>query len=221
MNSDDQVYDAARLAIASLNKAWMKTPEADGVPETTSRLAEQDISKAAFVRSPASLKPVVHHLEATLQEARSFATEIAAALAVLAPALRWMQSASYTDEVLGAGFSENYAWCELIGAQGFFKGDDFNLGFLLLGPGRHYRDHYHPAPELYWPLTAHSFWKKGASAFVERRQGEVIWHPSMEIHATITREKPLLAAFAWTREAHIGARLCATDGGPGNQPVAG
>ncbi len=109
------------------------------------------------------------------------------------------------------GFSQNYAWCEVIGAEGFFRGDDFNLGFLLLGPNRHYLDHYHPAPELYWPLTGASKWKKGDGAFEIKEAGSIIWHPSMTVHATITEDKPLLAAFIWTRHATIGARLCALD----------
>jgi hypothetical protein len=129
---------------------------------------------------------------------------------VLAPALHWEQSESYTDDILGAGFSDNYAWAELIGPKGFFAGNDYLIGVLLLGPHRHYLDHYHPAPELYWPLTEPSDWRKGdGQPFVTRKQGEVIWHPSLVTHATITHEKPLLAVYVWTRNVSVGARLCA------------
>ena len=69
------------------------------------------------------------------------------------------------------GFSENYGWCEIIGPQGFFKGDDFLLGLLMLGPQRHYKDHYHPAPELYWPLTGPTEWKQGAGGFETKPGG--------------------------------------------------
>ncbi len=73
-------------------------------------------------------------------------------------------------------FSENYGWCEIIGPQGFFKGDDFILGLLMLGPHRHYKDHYHPAPELYWPLTGPTEWKQGAGGFETKQAGAVIYH---------------------------------------------
>lgn len=122
-----------------------------------------------------------------------------------------MQSESYSDEVLGEGFSKNYGWCEIIGKHGFFPGNDFIFGFLLLGPSRHYLDHYHPAPELYWPLTEPSRWKKGDGEFVSKSAGSFIWHPSMTVHATITEGSPLLAAYAWTRDTVKGARLCALD----------
>ena len=98
-------------------------------------------------------------------------------------------------------------WCELIGSEGFFPGDDFRLGFLMLGPHRHYSDHYHPAPELYWPLTGPSDWKKGAGGFETRQAGEVIWHPPLRVHATKTGNTPLLAVWSWTREAGTPARL--------------
>jgi Dimethlysulfonioproprionate lyase len=183
----------------------------EGVDETLERLGQQDLSDGAFRRVSPQTKPVVRHLNETISDCAGLIPQLAQGIAALAPALHWVQSDSYTDEILGAGFSENYAWCEIIGAGGFFRGSDFNLGFLLLGPDRHYLDHYHPAPELYWPLTRGSLWKKGDGAFVERRRGEVIWHPSMVVHATITRDRPLLAAFGWTQHADIGARLCALD----------
>jgi hypothetical protein len=189
----------------------LKARGGDGVDETLARLAEQDVSDAAFLAAKPASKPVDRYLAETLVAARVLDHRLADGLSVLAPHLQWLQSETYSDAILGEGFSQNYAWCELIGACGFFAGSDFNLGFLLLGPNRHYLDHYHPAPELYWPLTAPSEWKKGDSGFVARQQGEVIWHPSMVVHATITRDSPLLAAFAWTRHAQIGARLCALD----------
>ncbi len=84
------------------------------------------------------------------------------------------------------GFGENYGWCEIIGPQGFFKGDDFILGLLMLGPQRHYKDHYHPAPELYWPLTGPTEWKQGGGGFETKQAGAVIYHAPNVHHATKT-----------------------------------
>jgi Dimethlysulfonioproprionate lyase len=169
------------------------------------RLAEQDLSTAQDVTTRS--KPVVRHMPDLLQAVTAMFPEIASALAAIGSQLCWSQSSSYTDGILGEGFSDNYAWAELIGPAGIFPGDDFTLGFLLLGPNRHYIDHYHPAPELYLPLTAGSYWKKGDGDFIERRQGEVIWHPSMVIHATKTFAAPLIAAYVWTRDVATPAKL--------------
>jgi Dimethlysulfonioproprionate lyase len=179
----------------------------EGVAETLSRLAEQDISDQSFVMPGSQLQPVCIFVPHVIFAISHLNVNLASATAEISDHLRWVQSASYTDAALGEGFSKNYAWCELIGPQGFFKGSDFLLGFLLLGPHRHYKDHYHPAPELYWPLTAPSDWKKGDGHFTPRQAGEIIWHPSTITHATITHDKPLLAVYAWTRDVEIGARL--------------
>jgi hypothetical protein len=179
----------------------------EGVEETLNRLAVQDISRPSFVVPEPQQQPVCMFMPDVISRASQLNAALAIAAASVTDHLRWVQSASYTDAVLGEGFSKNYAWCEIIGPQGFFKGSDFLLGFLLLGPHRHYKDHYHPAPELYWPLTAPSDWKKGNGPFTSRQAGEIIWHPSNVIHATITHDKPLLAVFAWTRDVATGARL--------------
>jgi hypothetical protein len=121
--------------------------------------------------------------------------------------LQWRQSASYTEHFLGAGFTANYGWAEIIGPHGFFAGDDFLLGLLMLGPDRHYPDHYHPAPELYWPLTSGSFWSRDGKPFVAKPQGSTIWHPAMALHATITNDMPLLAAWCWTAATATPAKL--------------
>ncbi len=182
----------------------------EGVENVIYRLSEQPLKDENFKAPEPATKPVVKHLDATLAAARTLDAELSDALKVLAPALHWEQSASYTDALLGAGFSDNYAWAELIGPKGFFAGNDYLIGVLLLGPHRHYLDHYHPAPELYWPLTEPSDWRKGDDQpFVTRRQGDVIWHPSLVTHATITHERPLLAVYVWTRNVSVGARLCA------------
>src|SRR5262249_3356270 len=111
------------------------------------------------------------------------------------------------DRLLGTGYMDNYAYAELIGPNGFFPGDDFLMGLLLLGPGVHYRDHHHAAPELYWLLTGPSEWRGGAGEFEMRDAGSMIWHKSRIVHATRTGATPLLAVWAWTRDVNEPARL--------------
>ena len=81
------------------------------------------------------------------------------------------------------------------------------LGLLMLGPNRHYKDHYHPAPELYWPLTGPTDWKQGAGGFETKPAGSLIWHIPWKVHATITDEKPLLAVWSWTCDTMTPAKL--------------
>ena len=202
----EETFDDARWLIGAIARG-LAARKGDGVPQVLERMAEQNVSREAFHAPAPARFPVLRHYAECVAETMLLDADLAAALAAIEDHLCWRQSPSYTDAVLGEGFSQNYGWAEIIGPHGFFKGDDFLLGVLMLGPNRHYRDHFHPAPELYWPLTGPTQWKKGGSAFVERSAGSIIWHPSNVIHATITHEKPLLAVWSWTSDTGTPARL--------------
>lgn len=203
---NQELYDNARWLTGAVARGLAARP-GEGVPDVLARLAEQDMSPAAFrEQEPAGL-PVLVHLPQCIGECMLLDPDLAAAIAAIEDALCWRQSESYSDDVLGEGFSANYGWAEIIGPNGFFRGDDFLLGLLMLGPNRHYRDHYHPAPELYWPLTPASQWSIHGGPFAEKAQGATIWHPPMAMHATITGDQPLLAVWSWTRDVATPARL--------------
>jgi hypothetical protein len=188
-------------------RSRLKSAVGEGVGEVLARLDEQD-TRAASILTPAPLTlPVLIHLDMCLDEAFLFDASISQAIAELRPYLQWRQSKAYNDALLGTGFIQNYGWCEVIGPNGFFRGDDFLLGLLMLGPNTHYRDHFHPAPELYWPLTSDAEWLKGDEQLTPKAAGTVIWHRPNVIHATRTRARPLLTIWSWTRDTGTPARL--------------
>jgi hypothetical protein len=179
----------------------------DGVAEVLERLSGQALDLADLHTRTSSQLPVLHYLPQCTAETMLLDPDLAAAIAAVADHLQWRQSAAYNDKVLGEGWLANYGWSQIIGPQGFFTGEDFLLGFLMLGPDRHYRDHYHPAPELYWPLTGPSDWKQGSGTFETKPAGATIWHKPNEIHATRTTAKPLLTVWCWTRNTMTPAKL--------------
>lgn len=179
----------------------------DGVTEFLSRLSVQDFGRRTFAAPEPQTQRVTRYLPQCLAEAKKIEARLVAKLAATAKHLHWRQSASYSDALMGEGFLDNYGWCEMIGPHGFFPGDDFRLGLLLLGPDREYRDHFHPAPELYWPLTGPTRWRKGTGRFCKQRGGTVIWHDANMIHATRTGSRPLLAVWCWTRDTARPAQL--------------
>lgn len=203
--TDTLEYNARQL-VAAVTRS-LSARHGEGLAEVLERLSAQDLGPSQFREPEPRGLPVLSHLPQALGEAMLLDAGLAAAIAAVEDGLQWLQSASYTDGILGAGFTANYGWAEIIGPNGFFAGDDFLLGLLMLGPDRHYIDHYHPAPELYWPLTSGSFWSRDGGPFAEKPQGAVIWHPSMALHATITHETPLLAVWCWTRDVGTPARL--------------
>ena len=179
----------------------------DGVLEVLSRLNEQEVGFDAVQQPEPTTLPVLSYFDQCFSEVTTFDGEIARALTDLYPHFRWRQSKAYNDELLGKGFLANYGWCEIIGPNGFFQGDDFLLGLLMLGPHQHYRDHFHPAPELYWPLTSDTEWRKGDEALAPKAAGTVIWHRPNITHATRTCSKPLLTMWSWTKDTATPAKL--------------
>lgn len=204
MNHD--VFDNARWLIGAIARGLQEN-QGEGIAETLDRLSEQQIDAAHFREPEPRFLPVLRHLAQCTAETMLLDAGVAAAIASLEGHLQWRQSASYSDAVLGEGFIDNYGWCEIVGPHGFFNGDDFLLGLLTLGPGRHYKDHYHPAPELYWPLTGGTQWRQGDGGFEAKDAGSIIWHRPNVVHATKTGDAPLLALWSWTRDTGTPARL--------------
>ncbi len=191
--------DAARHRLETYNHA--------NVEEVLARLGEQATGFEAIRHPEPGSLPVLTYLDQCLDEAMHFDAALARSIADLRPHFQWRQSKAYSDAVLGTGFIENYGWCEIIGPNGFFSGDDFLLGLLMLGPHQHYRDHFHPAPELYWPLTSETEWRMGDEPLAPKAAGTVIWHRPNVVHATRTRGAPLLTLWSWTRDTATPAQL--------------
>ena len=203
---DQKTFSDARQLIALIQHGLQSRPCAP-TRHVVARLAEQSLNETDFTAQAPMTLPVLAHFSACIAQVQQLDSALANQLNIVQPALKWQQSSGYSDDVLGAGFSANYGWAQLIGPKGFFAGEDFLLGVLMLGPHRHYLDHNHPAPELYWPLTSHSQWRREPASFMEKSAGEIIWHEPFQIHATKTFEQPMLAVWAWTKDVATPAKL--------------
>jgi hypothetical protein len=115
--------------------------------------------------------------------------------------LRWVTYDAYPPDMIGRRFPVAHAFATLIGRDGFLPADDFELGLFLIAPRTLYRDHCHKAPELYMPLTGPHEWRFGADeTWMEYKAHIPIWNEPMQVHATLVRDIPFLALFAWTRD---------------------
>jgi quercetin dioxygenase-like cupin family protein len=200
---NDNIYGPAMWIIDSIRRSL----KGEGAGEVKARLAHQDLSPAAVLDQEPRRLAVCRYFPECVAASMFMALDVAAALAEIDEFLHWRQNPNYSDAVMGEGYMDNYAYAELIGPMGFFPGEDFLMGLLLIGPGRHYPDHHHSAPELYWLLTGPSEWRREDGDFTRKRAGETIWHPAGTSHATRTLESPLLAVWAWTQDVSEPARL--------------
>jgi hypothetical protein len=202
----DDLFENVRWLIGAIARA-LHARDGEGVSEVLRRMAEQDLSAAAFSPPEPAAIPGLRHLAHCIGETMLFDADIAAAIAAVEDSFKWRRTETYTDALLGEGFVDNYGWIELVGPHGYFPGDDFLMGFLLLGPHINYRNHHHPAPELYMPLTPGSAWSKDRGAFEVKPAGAIIWHPPMVAHATVTAEHPMLAFWCWPSDTHTFTKL--------------
>jgi hypothetical protein len=203
---NDDLYGAATWIIDAIRRSL----KGEAAAPVKARLATQDLSPAAMIEPAPQRLPVTRYLPECVAASMFMNPDVAAALAEIEEFLHWRQNPNYSDEVMGAGYMDNYAYAELIGRKGFFAGDDFLMGLLLLGPGIHYRDHHHAAAELYWLLTGPSEWRRSMGDFELRHAGDMIWHEPHIVHATRTGATPLLAVWAWARDVNEPARLTET-----------
>jgi hypothetical protein len=202
------MHASATWLLEAAGRALNLCREEEGVDEALKRLAAQDVSEAAMRPCAPRRLPACRHLPRGVAAALSLDSGLAAAIADVEDCLEWRQTPNYSDEAMGQpGYLDNYAHAEVIGPHGLFPGDDFLFGLMILGPGLHYLDHYHPAPELYWLLSGSSEWKRGDGGFELKRVGATIWHTPMTVHATRTLEEPLLTLYCWTRDVAEPARL--------------
>jgi hypothetical protein len=158
---------------------------------------------------PARLeKPAVALLPAALAAARqSPLAELAAAFGALEPSLAWTQNPNYSDAKLGAGYMAGYAYADVVGPRGLIASDTVAMGALLLGPGRLYPDHTHPATELYHVLSGTADWSRDGGDFAAQPPGRRIFHPPWMRHAMRVGEETLFAWYGWVGDVRVAADL--------------
>lgn len=113
---------------------------------------------------------------------------------------------------IGDGYTHGNMNCELIGPNGnAFRHPDFTMGLFFMVPQILYRDHNHPAPELYLPLTGPYGWRFGLGPWQELKAGSVIWNTSELPHAMRVYDVPFLAIYSWPRDVNHPCRVVHAD----------
>jgi hypothetical protein len=127
--------------------------------------------------------------------------ELAAAIAAAAPHLDWVTYDAYDPAQIGEDFRSGHAFASLIGGGAPVGAEDFDFGLFLIRPHVLYRDHCHPAPELYAPLTGPHGWRFGPGTPVMIRPAhQPVWNDPMSPHLTKVGPVPFLSLFGWTRD---------------------
>ena len=135
-------------------------------------------------------------------------TALARAIQDAARSYCWRQNPNYNDANMGADFMAGYGYVEFAGPkEALFHAPDIRIGLLVLGAGRRYPTHTHPAEEVYHPLTGAGEWRRGDEGWRQVPAGSAIHHPPMIAHETRAGPETLLALYCWAGDTATEARL--------------
>lgn len=177
-----------------------------GIAETRSGLAAYR-GDALRPEPRAENATVRTHLPMVLAAISEDQPAFAAAIEAVEPHLFWRTYDSYPPEEIGAGFRSGHAYTSLIG-EGAIPAPDFDLGLFLIAPGLLYRDHAHPAPELYAPLTGPHGWRFAPEGQITVKPAhEPVWNEPGQPHLTKIGPLPFLAIYCWTKDVNEPARI--------------
>ena len=147
------------------------------------------------------------HLPAALEPLLTTHPALARAIATAAPWLDWITYDRYGPEI-GEGFATGHCFASIIGEAAAIPARDFDFGLFLIAPDVLYRDHCHPAPELYAPLTGPHGWRFGAgNPLIVKPAHQPVWNTPNRPHLTKVGPVPFLAFFGWTADVQARAQV--------------
>lgn len=188
-----------------------------GIAEVRAGLAPSLAAKAAPLPRPTggANTVVADHLGAALIALEATHPELAQAIANSAADLEWITYGEYPPDEIGADFLTGHAYAEMVGPEGTLFAEDYDLGLFLIAPDVLYRDHHHPAPELYAPLTGPHGWRFGPNDPLRIKPAhDPVWNPPNAPHMTKVGPVPFLCIFGWTKDVRLPAHVIAADDWP-------
>lgn len=137
---------------------------------------------------------------------------LCAAIERAAGALEWVTYGGYPPEDIGESFASGHAFAMITGGDAPFASENFDLGLFLIAPNVLYRDHAHPAPELYAPLTGPHGWRFGPGRpLIVKPAHHPVWNPPNQPHMTKVGAVPFLCVFVWTGDVDKTAYVLPAD----------
>lgn len=190
---------------------YLLTLPGPGIAEVRSGL--NAVRSTPVTPAPGPENPIVdQHLPPALTALHKTHPSLAQAIAAAAPQLHWHPYDSYPVAEIGTAFATGHAFASLIGEGAPIAANDFDLGLFLIAPNLLYRDHHHPAPELYAPLTGPHGWRFGPGRPLTIKPAHApVWNPPNRPHLTKTGPTPFLCIFAWTADVNEPAHVIPAD----------
>lgn len=199
---------AALRAIVDEADRYLATLPGPGVADVRAGVAAWARGPVTPAFQTASNPVMAAHLPGALAILERDRPALALAIAAAAPALDWVTYDRYPPADIGSAFAMGHAYARIIGDGAAIPARDFELGLFVIAPHVLYRDHRHPAPELYAPLTGPHGWRFApGEPLVVKPAHEPVWNPPDRPHATKVGPVPFLCIYGWTRDVDLPARV--------------
>jgi hypothetical protein len=202
---EPQLENSIRVLIEAIDRYLAGlSGEPAGVADVRRGIAA--FRNGAIATRPPHPNPSCGYLDEALQA--TDATELRAGIEMARPHLPWCTYDLYPRAEIGERWPRAHAMVSLIGCDGFLPADDFELGLFLMAPRTLYRDHRHPAPELYVPFTGPHQWRfEPGGAWIEKPARAPVWNEPNAVHSTLVRDVPFLCLYGWTKDVNFPAKV--------------
>ena len=215
MTADSDPTAAALRTLVDEADRYLATLPGPGVAEVRAGMAEWREGPVAPAVPGKPNLVVGAYLSAALAQLRPRHPALADAIAQATTALEWVTYDRYPPAAIGLAFAAGHAYARIIGDGAAIPARDFDLGLFLIAPHVLYRDHRHPAPELYAPLTGPHGWRFASGApLAVKAAHEPVWNPPGQPHATKVGPVPFLCLYGWTRDVDMPAEVIAAEDWP-------
>lgn len=202
---------ALRALVAEVDR-YLATLPGPGVAEVRAGVAAWREGPVTPAGATTANPSVASYLPVALSSLGRDRPALALAVGEAALALDWRSYDRYPPAAIGAAFSAGHAYARIIGEGAAIPARDFDLGLFLIAPHVFYRDHCHPAPELYAPLTGPHGWRFAPGApVVVKDAHEPVWNLPDRPHAIKVGPAPFLCLYGWTRDVDLPARVISAD----------
>ena len=150
------------------------------------------------VNAPETLPPRQHILTDMIREALTDTPHPLAHHAHEALPLLSFHYSGLSDGRIREDIARQMATCELIGPHGMIHHDTVRVGLFAQSAGLDYVTRTHAAEETFIMLGGEGHWTCNGAEATRQTSGAIIHHPSNAPHASITKSRPLIAAWRWT-----------------------
>jgi mannose-6-phosphate isomerase-like protein (cupin superfamily) len=141
--------------------------------------------------------PATRHLTMDLSSGQQSIDQLLKLYAANKGRLKWEQSYTRADGVVGEDMLSGYGFAEMIGKLGPFLSHAVRCGIGVYGPAIDYPRHTHKAEEVYLVMSGTAQFKLGQGPAELKSAGDVIYVESMTPHGFTTEDQAMVVFYLW------------------------